>query len=135
MKSNTKNHTSESNFHAARRAFVLIDGIGLLLLENASPLSHTDALLNMGLSPTQADNILSSSPRGYMKDNTLVLYQGDFFSLTSTGIATVKKYFPDLTRLFALTPATTIHNGVHKGRPGETWRPVETLPFNTFWIP
>lgn len=123
---------SASKYHSTRKAFIIIEKIGIILMKDGSKLSHVDALTQMGISQKTADKLLEENPRGYKKDGIFYVYQGDFLPLTKQGEAITKAYFDDLKKIFGLTEKTKMFTGWIKGEVGKEWQPMHELDIKRF---
>lgn len=109
----------EEKFHKSRIAFLIIDG-NILYLEN-SGMGHLEWYLSLGYPIDNFNNIV----RGYLKDDRLVYYKGDFDydeEVIETAILTENIIKEHCNNLDAIT-----YCGVTKGEIGESWPPKAKL--------
>ena len=127
-----------NDYHAQRRAFIIIPAGGLIVGESGQPFSHRDILTNLGLDKEQITHVLQNYPRGYFLDNTLVIYQADdnleqkSWELKPENYFYVRKYFQDLKNLFRMTAKTKIFLGVKCGKEGEVWPTINEVKSSFF---
>ena len=127
-----------NDYHAQRRAFIIIPEGGLIVGESGQPFSHRDILTNLGLDKEQITHVLQNYPRGYFLDNTLVIYQADdnleqkSWELKPENYFYVRKYFQDLKNLFRMTAKTKIFLGVKCGKEGEVWPTINEVNSSFF---
>lgn len=127
-----------NDYHAQRRAFIIIPEGGLIVGESGQPFSHRDILTNLGLDKEQITHVLQNYPRGYFLDNTLVIYQADdnveqkSWELKPENYFYVRKYFQDLKNLFRMTAKTKIFLGVKCGKEGEVWPTINEVKSSFF---
>ncbi len=127
-----------NDYHAQRRAFIIIPEGGLIVGESGQPFSHRDILTNLGLDKEQITHVLQNYPRGYFLDNTLVIYQADdnveqkSWELKPENYFYVRKYFQDLKNLFHMTAKTKIFLGVKCGKEGEVWPTINEVKSSFF---
>lgn len=121
----------EISFHQSRRAFVIIKDVGIILAKEESPLSHIDLLKSCGIAKDIAEGILDKNPRGYFKDNKLVLYKGEFIPLTEEDIGVVKAFFNDLKGIFAFNEQTRFFNGLKVDPKIVGWPPLYEISLST----
>ena len=125
-------------YHSQRRAFIIIPNAGLILGEKGIPFSHREILSSCGFNLEQISFILENYPRGYFLNNKLVLYQsddvkeGDSWKLKKENFPLVEKYYPDLKKIFDITPETQIFLGVYRGKEGEIWPTINEVPTDFF---
>ncbi|OPZ78797.1 MAG: hypothetical protein BWY78_00389 [Alphaproteobacteria bacterium ADurb.Bin438] len=118
---------NEELFHSLRRAFIIFPEIGIVLLQKEKTFSHKEILQNMGYDKENIKKMIKNYPRGYFKDNELVLYQDDFNQLSKENLNIVKNVFEDFKNLFNLNENTKIYSGVIKGKIGEIWQPDKRI--------
>ena len=99
-------------------------------MEPGSPMSHFEALQALGLPPITVEKLFDSSPRGYFKNGSLMLYQGDFEPLDAHNIEVVKRYLNDLKTLFSMKDDGPVFSGFSNKEPGTEWPPLKELHFN-----
>lgn len=126
------------NYHKQRRPFIIIPETGLILGETGQPFSHREILSRCGLDDEQVKYVLENYPRGYFLDNKLVIYQredveeGSCWELKPENYFYVRKYFPDLKRIFGITRKTRIFLGVLRGKEGELWPTINETGIEFF---
>ena len=114
-----------SNFHANRKAFAWVNGL-LTFNENEGDVRDHQHWLceDYGLSLDEYEE----TPRGYIKKNRIQLFIGSSFSRLN--IEEVEDDFETLINrheeIFNERKCT-IFNGVHIGKIGEIWEPIETV--------
>lgn len=124
---------NEIAFHKARRPFIIFPESGVLLGELATTKSHNDILVSMGLDTKYIKYIIKNFPRGYFKDNDLVLYQDDNFvegnilKVDSKNIPVIKKYIYDFEKLFNIDEKTNIYLGLRVGKIGDVWDKINKI--------
>lgn len=109
----------ELEFHKSRIAFLVMDN-EILYLEN-SPMSHKEWYLSLGYKEENFNHVI----RGYLKDNKLVYYKGDFMyddEVIQKALETEDIIKKHCDKLNAIT-----YCGVIKGEVGEDWPPKEKL--------
>ncbi len=125
-------------YHAKRRPFIIIPQVGIIIGELGQPYSHREILKHIGCSDEQISYILENYPRGYFLNNKLVIYQsddikpGESWQLKEENYIHVKKYFPDLQKLFQIDKNTQIFLGVRRGKEGEIWPTINGVSLDFF---
>lgn len=126
------------NYHKQRRPFIIIPETGIILGETGQPYSHSEILSRCGLDNEQVKYVIENYPRGYFLDNKLVMYQldnvaeGSCWELKPENYFHVRKYFPDLKRIFGITKKTKIFLGVLRGKEGDIWPTINEVPADFF---
>lgn len=127
----------EQVFHAARRAFIIMENSGVLLAPVNSKLSHQEMLTQMGFSVVQTVQYLNELPRGYCMNGELCVYQGvsdksKTWELQPKNYKIVQRYLPDLCALFNLNDNSNLYLGVLVGRVGEVWKKINKTTISDF---
>lgn len=104
------------DFHKSRTAFLIVDGEIKILKE--SGMSHFEWARSIGINETEFNNIV----RGYILDNTMVFYKGDF-EYDDEVINASRKYGSVLKKVCSLNGVYKVYCGVIKKEPGEVWPP------------
>lgn len=82
--------------------------------------------------------MIANYPRGYFLNNKLVIYQlddvaeGEYWELKPENYFYVRKYFPDLKRIFHLNAKTKFFLGVIRGKEGDIWPTINEVDVDFF---
>ena len=109
----------EQQFHKERIAFLIIND-SVLFLEN-SGMSHKEWFESLKIDTVDFEQVV----RGYVKDNNIVFYKGDFIYDDEV----IKKAYEFYKHIME---KTHLHNadvycGVQKGKVGEVWKFIKKL--------
>lgn len=112
---------TEQEFHNSRIAFYVDRGHEHEVKTIPTGFSHKQAL------GYRYETIEKYSVRGYLKDNVLMLYQGENFD-----IPTAEYDVDKILRALRITKKSLdyIGLGCKVGEVGETWEPIEKIEFN-----
>jgi len=109
----------DKEFHTSRIAFMIINN-EILYLEN-SEMSHKEWYISLELNLDNFDNII----RGYVKDNKIVYYKGDFTydeEVINITVKTMNQIKNETNNINA-----EVYVGVNKGNPNEEWKPIQKI--------
>ncbi len=109
-------YNGERDFHINRIAFIIVDN-EIKYLRNSS-LSHKEWCLSLGISDESYNNLV----RGYIKDNEIVYYQGDF-KYNDYVIKVCTDTYERVAKDNNLKDYS-VYCGVIKGKIGEKWKPI-----------
>lgn len=120
-----KKNNAETTFHQSRKAFVILENDILISPEGFSG-SHFELLCQNGFDAKQAKEVISKQPRGFARDGSVYLYQGEDFSCLSEEC---EKKCSEWLLFFQksgwLSSEGKIYNGMRVGKIGEVWTPVK----------
>ncbi len=125
-------------YHLKRRTFIIIPNLSLIIGDVENGQSHTELLQSMGLPENVVREIIENNPRGYFLDNKLVIYQsdnikeGEAWALREENYPEVKRFYPELKRVFQINSNTKIFLGVLRGKPGVLWDVINEVDVTFF---
>lgn len=105
----------EKELHTSRIAFMIINDEILYLIN--SEMSHKEWYTSLNLNLDNFDNIV----RGYVKNNKIFYYKGDF-TYDEEVINTAKKTMNQI-RNETNNINAEVYVGINKGKPNEEWEP------------
>lgn len=109
-------NTNEINFHKERIAFIIYNN-EIKYLENSS-MSHEEWCTSLGID----NNTFMKLVRGYIMNNEIVYYQGDF-EYNEEVINTCIDTYEQIASYNNLVDYS-VYCGVLKGKIGEVWKPI-----------
>lgn len=109
----------EKEFHKSRVAFIIYKGEIQYLAH--STFSHEEWCRSLGIT----DQEFSSLVRGYVRDNRIVYYQGDF-AWNEEVLQTALSTYSQIASALCLEDYS-VYCGVKKGNVGSIWEPAFCL--------
>ncbi len=116
---NSKQALLVNKLHKQRIAFLIIDN-KVLYLKN-SEMTHYEWAVSLGIN----DNIFNTLTRGFIYNNNLVFYKGNF-GYDESVINNAKKYAKIIMQNCKQKMAD-VYVGVNIGKIGDNWKPKQYL--------
>ncbi|MBO4700706.1 MAG: hypothetical protein J5620_03075 [Alphaproteobacteria bacterium] len=121
-------NAGEKNFHADRRAFIIMPDTGLTVAPVGFSGGHTELLVKLHY--PRLRYAMDNFPRGYFMNDELCIYTGHdmtpgaVWEIKEKDMDVVKKAIPDFRRVFSVNDATPVYLGVRVGEIGQIWEKI-----------
>lgn len=121
-------NAGEKNFHADRRAFIIMPDTGLTVAPVGFSGGHTELLVKLHY--PRLRYAMDNFPRGYFMNDELCIYTGHdmtpgaVWEIKEKDMDVVKKSIPDFRRVFSVNDATPVYLGVRVGEIGQIWEKI-----------
>lgn len=121
-------NAGEKNFHADRRAFIIMPDTGLTVAPVGFSGGHTELLVKLHY--PRLRYAMDNFPRGYFMNDELCIYTGHdmtpgaVWEIKEKDMDVVKKAISDFRRVFSVNDETPVYLGVRVGEIGKIWEKI-----------